>query len=48
MNDNIPSSNLKIIKGYSNNVHLESLDKLNKIVSEFLKKDWLVLAEIFS
>ena len=48
LNDNIPNSNLKIIKGCSHNVHLEKPDEFNTIVSEFLKKNWLVLAEIFS
>ncbi|MDA7847689.1 alpha/beta hydrolase [bacterium] len=39
LNDNIPNSNLKIIKGCSHNVHLEKPDEFNKIVSEFLKKN---------
>ena len=39
LNDNIPNSNLKIIKGCSHNVHLEKPDEFNTIVSEFLKKD---------
>jgi len=38
MNDNIPNSDLKIIKGCSHNVHLEKPDEFNKIVAEFLKK----------
>jgi pimeloyl-ACP methyl ester carboxylesterase len=38
LNDNIPNSNLKIIKGCSHNVHLEKPDEFNTIVSEFLKK----------
>ena len=38
MNDNIPNSDLKIIKRNSHNVHLEKPDKFNKIVGEFLKK----------
>ncbi len=39
LNNNIPSSNLKIIKGCSHNVHLEKPDEFNTIVSEFLKKN---------
>ena len=39
LNNNIPSSNLKIIKGSSHNVHLEKPDEFNTIVSEFLKKN---------
>ena len=39
LNDNIPNSNLKIIKGCSHNVHLEKPDEFNRIVSEFLKKN---------
>ena len=39
LNDNIPNSNLKIIKGCSHNVHLEKPDEFNIIVSEFLKKN---------
>jgi pimeloyl-ACP methyl ester carboxylesterase len=39
LNDNIPNSNLKIIKGCSHNVHLEKPDEFNTIVSEFLKKN---------
>jgi pimeloyl-ACP methyl ester carboxylesterase len=38
LNDNIPNSNLKIIKGCSHNVHLEKPDEFNKAVNEFLKK----------
>ena len=38
LNDNIPNSNLKIIKGCSHNVHLEKPDEFNTVVSEFLKK----------
>jgi len=48
LKENITNSDLKIIKGCSHNVHLEKPDEFNKIVNEFLKKDWLVLAEIFS
>jgi 2-hydroxy-6-oxonona-2,4-dienedioate hydrolase len=41
LNDNIPNSDLKIIKGCSHNVHLEKPDEFNAIVSEFLKQtDW--------
>tara|TARA_B110000114_G_C15016046_1_gene366891 strand:- start:45 stop:803 length:759 start_codon:yes stop_codon:yes gene_type:complete len=36
--DNIPDSDLKIIKGCSHNVHLEKPNKFNAIVREFLKK----------
>ena len=39
LNDNIPNSNLKIIKGCSHNVHLERPDEFNTIVNEFLKKN---------
>ncbi|WP_415285044.1 alpha/beta fold hydrolase [Candidatus Pelagibacter sp. Uisw_130] len=39
LNDNIPNSNLKIIKGCSHNVHLEKPDEFNTIVSEFIKKN---------
>jgi pimeloyl-ACP methyl ester carboxylesterase len=39
LNDNIPNSNLKIIKGCSHNAHLEKPDEFNTIVSEFLKKN---------
>ena len=39
LNNNIPSSNLKIIKGCSHNAHLERPDEFNTIVSEFLKKN---------
>ena len=38
LNDNIPNSYLKIIKGCSHNVHLEKLDEFNRVVEEFLKK----------
>jgi len=37
LNDNIPNSDLKIIKGCSHNVHLEKPDEFNKVVEEFLK-----------
>ena len=38
LNDNIPNSNLEIIKGCSHNVHLEKPDEFNLIVEKFLKK----------
>jgi pimeloyl-ACP methyl ester carboxylesterase len=39
LNNYIPNSELKIIKGCSHNVHLEKPDEFNTIVSEFLKKN---------
>jgi pimeloyl-ACP methyl ester carboxylesterase len=39
LNDNIPNSDLKIIKGCSHNVHLEKPDEFNTAVEEFLKKN---------
>ena len=39
LNDNIPNSDLKIIKGCSHNVHLEKPDEFNRIVEKFLKKN---------
>jgi len=39
LNNNIPNSDLKIIKGCSHNVHLEKPDEFNVIVEEFLKKN---------
>ena len=39
LSNNIPNSNLKIIKGCSHNVHLEKPNEFNTIVSEFLKKN---------
>jgi len=39
LNDNIPNSDLKVIKGCSHNVHLEKPDEFNIIVEEFLKKN---------
>ena len=39
LNNNIPNSNLKIIKGCSHNVHLEKPDEFNMIVTEFLKRN---------
>jgi len=38
LNDNIPNSDLKIIKDCSHNVHLEKPDKFNQTVDEFLKR----------
>ena len=37
LNNNIPNSDLKIIKGCSHNVHLEKPDEFNKIVVDFLR-----------
>ena len=48
LKDNIPDSDLKVIKGCSHNVHLERSDEFNIVVEEFLIKNWLILAEIFS
>ena len=39
LNDNIPNSDLKIIKDCSHNVHLEKPNEFNKAVEEFLKKN---------
>ena len=39
LNNNIPDSDLKIIKGCSHNVHLEKPDEFNITVGEFLKKN---------
>ena len=39
LNNNIPNSDLKIIKGCSHNVHLEKPDKFNRVVEEFLKRN---------
>ena len=39
LNNNIPNSDLKIIKGCSHNAHLEKPDEFNKVVEEFLKKN---------
>ena len=39
LSDNIPDSDLKIIKGCSHNVHLEKPNEFNKTVEEFLKKN---------
>ena len=38
LNNNIPGSVLRIIKGCSHNVHLEKPDEFNRVVEEFLKK----------
>ena len=37
LNNKIPNSDLKIIKGCSHNVHLEKPDEFNRIVEKFLK-----------
>ena len=39
LNNEIPNSDLKIIKGCSHNAHLEKPDEFNKVVEEFLKKN---------
>jgi pimeloyl-ACP methyl ester carboxylesterase len=39
LNNNIPNSDLKIIKGCSHNVHLEKPEEFNAVVEEFLIKD---------
>ena len=39
LNNIIPNSDLKIIKGCSHNAHLEKPDEFNLTVEEFLKKD---------
>ena len=36
LNNNIPNSDLKIIKGCSHNVHLEKPDEFNRVVEKFL------------
>ena len=38
LNNNIPNSELKVIKDCSHNVHLEKPDEFNRIIKEFLKK----------
>jgi len=38
LNNNIPNSDLKVIKGCSHNVHLEKPDEFNITVEKFLKK----------
>ena len=39
LNNNIPNSDLKIIKGCSHNVHLEKPEEFNAVVEEFLIKN---------
>jgi len=39
LNDSIPNSDLRIVRGCSHNVHLEKPDEFNTIVSEFLIKE---------
>ena len=39
LNNYIPNSDLKIIKGCSHNVHLEKPDEFNRVVEEFLKRN---------
>ena len=39
LKNNISNSDLKIIDGYSHNVHLEKPDEFNIIVEEFLKRN---------
>ena len=39
LKNNIPNSNLNIIKGCSHNAHLEKPDEFNRVVVEFLKKN---------
>jgi len=39
LNDNIPNSDLKIIKDCSHNVHLEKPEEFNAVVEEFLKRN---------
>ena len=39
LNNNIPNSQLKIIKGCSHNVHLEKPEEFNAVVEEFLIKN---------
>ena len=38
LNDNIPNSDLKVMKGCSHNAHLEKPDEFNTVIEEFLKK----------
>ena len=38
LSNNIPDSDLKVIKDCSHNVHLEKPDEFNRIIKEFLKK----------
>ena len=39
LNNNIPNSDLKVIKGCSHNVHLEKPEEFNAVVGEFLIKN---------
>jgi len=39
LNNNIPDSDLKVIKDCSHNVHLEKPGEFNRVVEEFLKKE---------
>ena len=39
LNNNIPNSDLKVIKGCSHNVHLEKPEEFNEVVEEFLIKN---------
>ena len=39
LSNNIPDSDLKVIKDCSHNVHLEKPDEFNRIIREFLKKE---------
>jgi pimeloyl-ACP methyl ester carboxylesterase len=39
LNNNIPNSDLKVIKGCSHNVHLEKPEEFNAVVKEFLIKN---------
>jgi len=39
LNNNIPNSELKVIKDCSHNAHLEKPDEFNRVVGEFLKKE---------
>ena len=38
LNDNIPNSDLKVMKGCSHNAHLEKPDEFNTVIEKFLKK----------
>ena len=39
LRDNIPNSDLNIIKGCSHNVHLEKPEEFNRVVEKFLKRN---------
>jgi len=39
LNNNIPNSDLNIIKGCSHNVHLEKPEEFNRVVEKFLKRN---------